>query len=118
MRIQKSHLHDTVSPMRKHPQHTSKILRTDETRITRQIWRTPKSDDAVPQHFNPKGHKLADVELISFEIIISKSESVRRACEYRNSAGNCILKGKNHAATWHKQIHYETGICENPMKII
>ena len=76
-----------------------------------------KTDDAVPQHFNPKGHKLADVELIPFEIIISKSESVRKACEYRNSAGNCILKGQNHAATWHKQIHYETGICENPTKI-
>ena len=43
MRIQKSHLHDTVSPMGKHPQHTSRILRIDETRITRQIWRTPKS---------------------------------------------------------------------------
>ena len=25
------------------PQHTSRILRIDETRITRQIWRTPKS---------------------------------------------------------------------------
>ena len=68
MRIQKSHLHDTVSQMQKHPQHTSRIHRTDETRITRQIWRTPnrrdiqqKTDDAVPQHLNQKGPKLADV---------------------------------------------------------
>ena len=31
MWIQKSHLHDTGLPMRKHPQHTSRIIRTDET---------------------------------------------------------------------------------------
>ena len=40
-----------------------------------------KTDAVVPQHFNPKGHKLADVELIPLELIISKRESVRRARE-------------------------------------
>ena len=40
-----------------------------------------KADAVVPQHFNPKGHKLADVELIPLELIISNRESVRRARE-------------------------------------
>ena len=40
-----------------------------------------KTDDTVPQHFNPKGHKLADVELIPLELIVIKRESVCRARE-------------------------------------
>ena len=53
------YMHDTVLKTPKHSLLTSRIYRTDETRITRQIWRTRKSyiynttaDDAVPQHFN------------------------------------------------------------------
>ena len=40
-----------------------------------------KTDDTVPQHFNPKGHKLADVELIPLELIVIRRESVCRARE-------------------------------------
>ena len=40
-----------------------------------------KTTDAVPQHFNQKGHKLTDIELIPLELINSKRESIRRARE-------------------------------------
>ena len=57
MRIQKSHLHDTVLQMQKtsptHQQNTSDRRRDIQH----------KTDDAVPQHPNQKGHKLADVRM-------------------------------------------------------
>ena len=40
-----------------------------------------KTTDAVPQHFNQKGHKLTDIKLIPLELINSKRESIRRARE-------------------------------------
>ena len=43
-----------------------------------------KTTDAVPQHFNQKGHKLTDVELVPLELINSKRESIRRARETIN----------------------------------
>lgn len=38
-----------------------------------------KIDDAVPQHFSLRRHKLADVEFIPLELINSNRASVRRA---------------------------------------
>ena len=43
------YMHDSVLKMPKHPLLTSRIYRTDETRITRQIWRTLKSYTSI-QH--------------------------------------------------------------------
>ena len=40
-----------------------------------------KTTDAVPQHFNQKGHKLADVELVPLELVNSKRETIRGARE-------------------------------------
>jgi len=40
-----------------------------------------KTTDAVSQHFNQKGHKLTDIELIPLELINSKREPIRRARE-------------------------------------
>ena len=40
-----------------------------------------KTTDAVPQHFNQKGHKLTDVELIPLEFINSKRESIENPYE-------------------------------------
>ena len=40
-----------------------------------------KTTDAVPQHFNQKGHKLTDVELIPLEFINSKRVSIENPYE-------------------------------------
>ena len=40
-----------------------------------------KTTDAVPQHFNQTGHKLADIELMALELINSNRDSIRRARE-------------------------------------
>ena len=40
-----------------------------------------KTTDVVPQHFNQKGHKLTDIELIPLKLINCKRESIRSARE-------------------------------------
>ena len=56
-----------------------------------------KTTDVVPQHFNQKGHKLTDIELIPLELINSKRESIRRAREsfYIDKAKTMQLHGVN-----------------------
>ena len=44
-------------------------------------YKTSPCTDAVLKHFNQKGHKLTDTELIPLEFINSKRESTRRAHE-------------------------------------
>jgi len=53
--------------------------------------------DAVPQHFNQKGHKLTDIELIPLELTNSKREPIRRAREsfYIDKAKTMQPHGKN-----------------------
>ena len=73
-----------MSQMQEHPQNTSgrqnahyvtDLENTERSHIQN------KTNDAVPQHFNPEGHKLTGVEIIPHELINSKRESIRKARE-------------------------------------
>jgi len=85
--IQKPHLHDPMPEMQKHSKCSSRIYRTETKRALRHIFGEHrraiqnKTTDAVPQHFNKKGHKLTGIELAPLDLINSKRESIRRARE-------------------------------------
>lgn len=89
--IQKPHLHDPKCRKCKNTSNAPAELLAEYIGQTKRALRDRfgehrraiqnKTTDAVPQHFNQKGHKLTDIELIPLELINSKRESIRRARE-------------------------------------
>ena len=84
--IQKPHLHDPMPKMKNTPNAPAEYIGQTKRALSDRFGEHRRAiqnqtTDAVPQHFNQKGHKLTDIELIPLELINSKRESIRRARE-------------------------------------
>ena len=84
MCIRKPHLHNPIPEIQNTPTALAEYIGQKKRALHHRFGEQRraiqnKTTNAVPQHFNQKGHKLTDMELIPLELINSKRESIRRA---------------------------------------